>query len=133
MRFRPTGADDEMRVELTSMTDIIFLLLIFFMISTTFEGARKSLDIQLPESTAAEAAQEVRQHIIEMSVDDALRLDGQPVTIQDLVPRLVQGGTPSLQRAVIIRADKRLPYGKVVAVLDLVRQANIREIAVAVR
>ena len=133
MRFRPTGADDEMRVELTSMTDIIFLLLIFFMISTTFEGARKSLDIQLPESTAAEAAQEVRQHIIEMSVDDALRLDGQPVTVQDLVPRLVQGGTPSLQRAVIIRADKRLPYGKVVAVLDLVRQANIREIAVAVR
>lgn len=76
MRFRPTGADDEMRVELTSMTDIIFLLLIFFMISTTFEGARKSLDIQLPESTAAEAAQEVRQHIIEMSVDDALHLDG---------------------------------------------------------
>jgi biopolymer transport protein ExbD len=133
MRFRPTGADDEMRVELTSMTDIIFLLLIFFMISTTFEGARKSLDIQLPESTAAEAAQEVRQHIIEMSVDDALRLDGQPVTVQDLVPRLVQGGTPPLQQAVIIRADKRLPYGKVVAVLDLVRQANIREIAVAVR
>jgi biopolymer transport protein ExbD len=133
MRFRPTGADDDMRVELTSMTDIIFLLLIFFMISTTFEGARKSLDIQLPESKAAEVAQEVRQHIIEMSVDDALRLDGQPVAVQDLVPRLSQSGTPSLQRAVIIRADKRLPYGKVVAVLDLVRQANIREIAVAVR
>ena len=44
MRFRPKGADDEMRVELTSMTDIIFLLLIFFMISTTFEGTRKSLE-----------------------------------------------------------------------------------------
>jgi biopolymer transport protein ExbD len=122
-----------MRVELTSMTDIIFLLLIFFMISTTFEGTRKSLDIQLPESKAGEAAQEVRQHIIEMSVDDALRLDGQPVAVQDLIPRLAQGETPSLQRAVIIRADKRLPYGKVVVVLDLVRQANIREIAVAVR
>jgi biopolymer transport protein ExbD len=122
-----------MRVELTSMTDIIFLLLIFFMISTTFEGTRKSLDIQLPESKAAEAAQEVRQHIIEMSVDDVLRLDGQPVAVQDLVPRLSQGDVPSLQRAVIIRADKRLPYGKVVTVLDLVRQANIREIAVAVR
>ena len=133
MRFRPTGVDDEMRVELTSMTDIIFLLLIFFMISTTFEGTRKSLDIQLPESKAAEAAQEVQQHIIEMSVDDALRLDGQPVAVQDLVPRLAQGDVPSLQRTVIIRADKRLPYGKVVTVLDLVRQANIREIAVAVR
>jgi biopolymer transport protein ExbD len=133
MRFRPKGADDEMRVELTSMTDIIFLLLIFFMISTTFEGTRKSLDIQLPESKAAEVAQEVRQRIIEMSVDDALRLDGQPVPLQDLAQRLVHDTAQAHRQAVIIRADRRLPYGKVITVLDLVRQANIRDIAVAVR
>jgi biopolymer transport protein ExbD len=133
MRFRPKEADDEMRVELTSMTDIIFLLLIFFMISTTFDGPRKSLDIQLPESKAAEVAQETKQHVIEMGMDDTLRLDGQPIAIQDLGQRLASSGAPSLQRAAIIRADKRLPYGKVVVVLDLVRQANIREIAVAVR
>jgi biopolymer transport protein ExbD len=122
-----------MRIELTSMTDIIFLLLIFFMISTTFEGARKSLDIQLPESKAAAVTQETKQYVIEIGVDDTLRLDGQPIVLEDLVQRLAHSGTPSLHRAVIIRADKRLPYGKVVTVLDLVRQANIREIAVAVR
>jgi biopolymer transport protein ExbD len=133
MQFRAKGTEDEMRVELTSMTDIIFLLLIFFMISTTFEGARKSLDIQLPESQAADVIQETKQYVVEMGADETLRLDGQPIVLQDLVQRLSQAGTPALQRAVIIRADKRLPYGKVVTVLDLVRQANIRDIAVAVR
>jgi biopolymer transport protein ExbD len=133
MQFKSKGADDDMRIELTSMTDIIFLLLIFFMISTTFDGVRKSLDIQLPESKAAEVAQETKQYVIEMGADDTLHLDGQPIVIPDLVQRLAQGGSASLHRAVLIRADKRLPYGKVVTVLDLVRQANIREIAVAVR
>jgi biopolymer transport protein ExbD len=133
MRFRAKGTDDEMRVELTSMTDIIFLLLIFFMISTTFEGPRKSLDIQLPESKAAEIIRETKQYVIEIGADETLRLDGQPIVLQDLVQRLSHTGTPALQRAVIIRADKRLSYGKVVTVLDLVRQANIRDIAVAVR
>jgi biopolymer transport protein ExbD len=133
MQFRPKGADDEMRIELTSMTDIIFLLLIFFMISTTFEGSPKSLDIQLPESKAAEVTRQTKQYVIEIGADETLRLDGQPIVLQDLIQRLSQAGTSALQRAVIIRADKRLPYGKVVTVLDLVRQANIREIAVAVR
>jgi biopolymer transport protein ExbD len=133
MRFRPKGADDEMRVELTSMTDIIFLLLIFFMISTTFEGTRKSLDIQLPESQAAEVAQEVRQRIIEMSVDDVLRLDGQLVSMQELAQRLAHDPAQAPRQAAIIRADKRLSYGKVITVLDVVRQADIRDIAVAVR
>lgn len=133
MRFRPPGTDAEMRLELTSMTDIIFLLLIFFMISTTFEPASRSLDMQLPESTTAEALREVRQHVIEMGLEDALRLDGQVITMQDLPQRLRQESAPGEHRAVIIRADKRLSYGKVVTVLDLVRQTEIRDISIAVR
>jgi biopolymer transport protein ExbD len=122
-----------MRVELTSMTDIIFLLLIFFMISTTFEGPKRQLDIQLPETPAGEAAQEVQRHIIDMGVQDTLRLDGQPVRVQELLARLQQRGAGTAPRAVTIRADKRLPYGEVITVLGLVRQANIHDIAVAVR
>jgi len=133
MRFRPSSADDDMRVELTSMTDIIFLLLIFFMISTTFEGVQRRLDIQLPEAKAGEALQEVQQHIIEVGPESAVRLDGQSVPLQGLVQRLSQGAGGARRRAVLIRADRRLSYGEVITVLDLVRQANIRDIAVAVR
>ena len=133
MRFNPKQPEEEMRVELISMTDVVFLLLIFFMVSTTFVDFSRRLDIQLPETKAAEVAQDVQQHIIEMDTQGTMRLDGQPVRLQELPQRLAPGVGSARQRAVIIRADKRLPYGKVVTVLGLVRQTHISDIAVAVR
>jgi biopolymer transport protein ExbD len=133
MRFRPPQQDDDMRVELTSMTDIVFLLLIFFMVSTTFVDFSRRLDIQLPESKAAEVVQEVQQHVVEMGQEGSLRLDGQHVRLEELVQQLQPRQGQAVQRSVIIKADKRLPYGQVVTVLGLVRQANIHDIAVAVR
>ena len=133
MRFSPRQPEDDLRVELTSMTDIVFLLLIFFMVSTTFVDFNRRLDIQLPESKAAEVLQEVQQHVVEIGPEGALHLDGQPVRLETLGQRLLQSQGQARQRSVIIKADKRLPYGQVVTVLGLVRQANIRDIAVAVR
>lgn len=132
MRFKSNRDEEDMRLELTSMTDIVFLLLIFFMVSTTFVDFSRRLDIQLPESKAAEVAQEVKQLVIEMDAQGALRLDGEPVSLQDLPQRLAQGGGQA-RRSAIIRADKRLAYGNVVTVLGVARQAQIRDIAVAVR
>ena len=131
MRFRPDRGEDEFRVEFVSMTDIVFLLLIFFMVSTTFVDFTRRLDIQLPETSSSEVVQETQQFIIEMDAQGGIRLDGQPLSVQDLPKRLAQGGPRP--RSVIIRADKRLSYGNVVTVLGLVRQAHIRDIAVAVR
>lgn len=133
MRFRPNREEDEFRLEFVSMTDIVFLLLIFFMVSTTFVDFTRRLDIQLPETTSSEVVQEVQHYVIEMDAQGGLRLDGQPVSVQELPQRLAQGGAPTRPRSVIIRADKRLSYGKVVTVLGVVRQAHIRDIAVAVR
>jgi biopolymer transport protein ExbD len=133
MRFKPDRGDEELRVEFVSMTDIVFLLLIFFMVSTTFVDFSRRLDIQLPETTAAEVVQEVQQHVIEMDAQGGIRLDGQSVRLPELLQRLAQPKGQSRPPSVIIRADKRLPYGKVITVLGLVRQARIRDIAVAVR
>lgn len=133
MRFRSPGQEDEVRLELTSMTDIVFLLLIFFMVSTTFVDFSKRLDIQLPDTQAAEVVRDAQQHVIELGREGTLRLDGQVVQLENLTQRLQQQAQPGRQRSVIIRADKRLPYGRVIDILGHVRQAHIRDIAVAVR
>jgi biopolymer transport protein ExbD len=133
MRFKPDGRDDDLQVGFVSMTDIVFLLLIFFMVSTTFVDFSRRLDIQLPETKAAEVNQEVQQYVIEMGAGGGVRLDGQPVALQELPQRLSRHGKQGALPSVIIRADKRLSYGKVMVVLGLVRQAQIRDIAVAVR
>lgn len=133
MRFKPESRDDDLQVGFVSMTDIVFLLLIFFMVSTTFVDFSRRLDIQLPETKAAEVNQEVQQYVIEMSARGGVRLDGQPVALQELSQRLSRDGKQGASPSVIIRADKRLSYGKVMVVLGLVREAQIRDIAVAVR
>ncbi len=134
MRFRaPKQQDDDLRLELTSMTDIVFLLLIFFMVSTTFVDLNRHLDIQLPDTQAAEVVQDVQQHVVELSAQDTLRLDGVDIQLSELTARLVQQAGKARRRAVVIRADKRLPYGRVISVLGHIRQANIQDIAVAVR
>jgi len=133
MRFNPLRREDDLRIELVSMTDIVFLLLIFFMVSTTFVDLSRSLDIQLPDTKAAEVAQKTQQYVIEIGQQGALRLDGQAVRLEELTQQLQASRGTGQQRSVIIRADKRLPYGQVITILGLVRQANIRDIAVAVR
>jgi biopolymer transport protein ExbD len=75
----------------------------------------------------------VQQHVVELGPDGALRLDGEPVRLEALTQQLQRRDTRARQRSVIIRADKRLPYGRVIGVLGHVRQADIQDIAVAVR
>lgn len=134
MRFRaPKQQDDDLRLELTSMTDIVFLLLIFFMVSTTFVDLSRHLDIQLPDTEAADVARDVQRHVVELSAQNTLRLDGVTIKLSELTAQLKQRAGKARHRSVEIRADKRLPYGRVIAVLGHVRQANIQDIAVAVR
>ena len=133
MRFKRHEDDRGGQFELISMTDIVFLLLIFFMISTTFVDLSSHLDIQLPEAPGGETAPETRSYLIEMGVPDALLLDGTPVQLHEIPAKLAASRVSGRQDSVVIRADKRLPYGEVMAVLGLVRQTQIRDIAVAVR
>ena len=133
MRFNRHEDDCGGQFELISMTDIVFLLLIFFMISTTFVDLSSHLDIQLPEAPGGETGQQAQPYLIEMGLQDALLLDGTPIQLHEIPEKLAASHVPGRQESVIIRADKRLPYGEVMAVLGLVRQAQIRDIAVAVR
>lgn len=133
MRFKRHEDDREGQFELISMTDIVFLLLIFFMISTTFVDLSSHLDIQLPEAPGSETEQTTQPYLIEMGIQDTLLLDGTPIQLHEIPEKLTANRVPGRPDSVIIRADKRLSYGKVITVLGLVQQAQIRDIAVAVR
>ena len=133
MRFKRQDDDRGGQFELISMTDIVFLLLIFFMISTTFVDLDSQLDIQLPEASGKALEEGRRSYVIEMGMPDGLLLDGSPVQLEDLPAKLAQIAHAGRQESVLIRADKRLPYGEVMEVLGLVQETQIRDIAVAVR
>lgn len=132
MRFRQEGEEDY-SLQLTPLVDVVFLLLIFFMVSTAFIDFTRRLDIQLPEAKAAQVMEKVKSFVIEMGVDEKIHLNSKLVTMESLEAKLKESMKTAARGSAIIKADKRLPYGNVVKVMGIVKDAKIRDIGVAVR
>ncbi|MDA2915782.1 biopolymer transporter ExbD [Nitrospinae bacterium AH_259_B05_G02_I21] len=131
MRFRKE-AEEDYSLQLTPLVDVIFLLLIFFMVSTAFIDFTRRLDIQLPEAKAAQVVEKVKSFVIEMGVDKKIHLNGILVTMESLEAKIKSEMKTAARGSAIIKADKRLPYGNVVKVLGIVKDAKIRDIGIAV-
>jgi len=124
--------EEDYNINLPSMTDIVFLLLIFFMVATVLKDSSRRLDLQLPESRSGEVSAS-RRFIIEMALDSAITLNGEMVTLERLEAQLRSATAAGEQRSVLIMADKGLPYGKVVEVMGLCQAVGVSDIAVAVK
>ncbi|MDQ3828801.1 MAG: biopolymer transporter ExbD [Candidatus Tectomicrobia bacterium] len=130
MRFLKKSEEDY-SINLPSMTDIIFLLLIFFMVATVLKDSTRRLDVQLPEARSGQTA-EAQRLTIEMAADGTMSLNGELIAQEELEQQLRPAGDDA-QRSVIIKADKRLSYGKVIEIMGLCQAAGIADIAVAVK
>lgn len=130
MRFLKKSEEDY-SINLPSMTDIIFLLLIFFMVATVFKDSTRRLDVQLPEARSGQTT-EAQRLTIEMAADGTMSLNGELITQEQLEQQLQPVGADA-QRSVIIKADKRLSYGKVIEIMGLCQASGIADIAVAVK
>lgn len=129
MNFRPRRDDDDVSINLTPLIDVVFLLLIFFMVSTTFTRPRE-IPLQLPKASSKQAPHEA----LELAIDAAGRfyLGGRPVS-QDrtvLIKQLRQalGNEP---RSLILRADARTPHQVVVDAMDAAQAAGVSRLAIA--
>ena len=87
MQFKKKDTED-FSFDLTPMIDVVFLLLIFFMVSTAFVDFTRRMDIELPESKASIAVEKIRNYIIEMGTDKKIYLNGEEVTIGELEEKL---------------------------------------------
>jgi biopolymer transport protein ExbD len=131
MRFLKKSEED-FSINLPSMTDIIFLLLIFFMVATVMKDSTRRLDVQLPDARSG-LAPETRRLTIEMAAEGSMSLNGEVVTQEQLERQLQSTEENEEQRSVVIKADKRLAYGKVIEIMGLCQGVGITDIAVAVK
>lgn len=124
--------EENYSLELTPLIDVVFLLLIFFMVSTSFVEFPRKMDIALPTSKASSDNPAVKNFEIEMTKDKTIYLDGKKVTLTSLEQLLVKIKKTGDRKA-LIRADKDIPYGEVVQVMGLLQAAEILDISVAVK
>ena len=125
-------AEEEPGLSLTSLIDVIFLLLIFFIVTTTLIDPTKKLELKLPEAKAA--SQETKTSVtIELDRKGRMTLNGKTATIANLESRLNSLARKNTKKTAVVRADKRLDYGKVVQVLGICRASGFTDINIAVK
>jgi len=121
---------EEVTLNLPSLVDVVFLLLIFFMLTTTFSQVLTKLDIKLPESRAV-VEQKKRDTIIEIAEDGRLALNGSLITLEDLDKKLAQIAKESPEETIIIKADKNVRYGRVIKVMGICKSYNLNKLGMA--
>ena len=129
MRFRRADEED-FRPELTPLVDVVFQLIIFFMVSTVFIEFTQQMDIAPPEVKESLLENQVKRLTIEITKEEKIFLDGKYLAIDEISQHL-QGQSDT--RSVLIRADKRLPYGIVMQIMQICKTAGMTDIRTTVQ
>jgi biopolymer transport protein ExbD len=129
MQFRRPRRDDA-RIEITPLVDMVFLLLIFFMLSTTFI-VTPGIKVNLPRSSAEKVTQEKKEVQVVITEDNKVFVDRMLVDVGELERRLVGVGQQDPQTLIIIKADAKALHGKVVEVMDIAKQSGLNRLAIA--
>ena len=125
-------ASEKARIEIIPMIDVIFFLLVFFMISTLSMTINRGLPVDLP--TAATSQKDVRENVsLTVMQDGKIFLNKEPVTLQDMGPRVKAALASDPRLAVVINADGHVLHSTVVDILDELRQAGVSGLAIAVK
>ena len=120
------------RIEIIPMIDVIFFLLVFFMISTLSMTINRGLPVNLP--TAATSQKEVRDNVsLTVMQDGKMFLNKEPITLRDMGSRVKAALAANPQLAVVINADGQVLHSTVVDILDELRQAGVSGLAIAVK
>jgi biopolymer transport protein ExbD len=116
-------------INITSLIDVLFLLLIFFMISSTFVE-QPGMKLELPESKSF-TTEKIKELTLDINADQSMTLNGEPVTMENLEQRF-KDLLPSLEeKSLVLKADKTVTHGTVVKVMDLAKLSGIEKIIIA--
>lgn len=134
MKFKRQSSE-EVNVNLTPLIDVVFLLLIFFMVSTTFTK-QAHLEINLPVASNEEVTEALRQVDISItasghySVNDQSLINSQPDTLKRAVEKASRNNN---KLPIIITADAKTPHQSVVTAMDVAGQLGFVHLSITTR
>ena len=126
MKFKRSSRSRAPQLALTSMLDVIFLLLCFFVTVSVFSQWENEITIKLPTASTAEEPDRLPGEIIvNLTKDGRVTINGKSLDLADIRERLARVAKFYPDQAVIIRADKDVRYELLVGVIDTCRAANV--------
>lgn len=116
-------------VIIVSLIDILAILLIFVIVTTTFKRDQPEVVIKLPQSsTATSAPNPANPALLSISQDEHLFLDGKAVELNDLKTALQKMLVATPNRPLALNADTKAPFGLIIQVLDILKEAGVKNL-----
>jgi biopolymer transport protein ExbD len=118
-------------INITSLIDVLFLLLTFFLVTTTFIE-QSALKVELPSMQNADRVQQEKRFILNVSKDGQLVYNGEATTSEGLKTLLASSSSDvDASGGLILRADQGLPYGDVMGILDIIKGSGVKRFVIA--
>lgn len=132
MLIRSGGVNGEsasdLHIDFVPMVDVLFNLLIFFLLATSMAQTQREMSIALPyASSSGPISAAMRELIVNIAADGAIDVSGRKVTLEELhaVVKSAVAGNPD--QKVSVRGDRSTPYANVASVLDVCKGAGIQQ------
>ena len=130
MRLRDRRAFDKPEVMIIPMIDIMFFLLVFFIMSTLYMVNLKTVDVNMPKAQTAQTQLHVT-YLVTVRKDGSLWLEDQPIDEATLLRRAHAESQNNPRFAVVVRADGDMNYSGVMELLDKFRKEGITRFGLA--
>ena len=130
MRRRTLGAKKEPTIMIIPMIDIVFFLLVFFMVGTLYMNTEQQIPLNLP-STSTSTAKSIEPTIITLTTSHKLYIDNREISADNLSQEVQDIVRTTPRQAFVIRASKDVYYNEVIALLDMLKVNGAKYISVA--
>ncbi|WP_199249181.1 biopolymer transporter ExbD [[Phormidium] sp. ETS-05] len=127
----PDEAETQAQINIVPMIDVIFSILAFFIISSMFLSKSEGLPVNLPQASTAKAQTESVKLTVSIDKGGKLMLDDQAIELENLTKAVKERMAKESVSMVVLKADKTVAHGEVVAVMDRVRQIEGAKLAIA--
>ena len=122
-------AEEESEINITPMLDVVFIMLIFFIVTATFVK-EAGIDVNRPDAATA-VKQEKANILIAISANDTIWIDRRQIDIRSVRPNIERLHAENPQGTVVIQADKDSRTNTLIQVMDASRQAGVYNVAIA--
>ena len=128
MLLKPQQHSSPLTIEMTPMIDMVFLLLIFFLVATTFHQEEREMKIALPmASSAGPISMTLRELIVNIDAQGDIIVAGRMISVEDLRSMVVEAVKANPDQKVTVRGDRTVAYAAIIRVLDICKGSGIQE------
>jgi biopolymer transport protein ExbD len=131
MNFRPSKKGRGLIINITSLIDVMFLLLIFFMVTSTFKN-QPAINLVLPRSATASETVDTPA-ILFLTAEGDVYLNDTLIDKESLAGRLEKLNVESGEDRMVLRADENAAHGDVVELIDTIKQSGFTRVSLSAR